>query len=77
MSSYFHEINPQVWWIVDVVFSHALEECTQTQAQEKCLYLKSHAFNALSSSLSVYVEDMVEMKHGLLESANLLWRALE
>jgi hypothetical protein len=40
--------------------------------KEKCLYLKAHASKALSSVLSVQVEDMIEMEHGLLESANLL-----
>jgi hypothetical protein len=27
MSSHLCEINPQVWWMVDVGFSHALEDC--------------------------------------------------
>jgi hypothetical protein len=31
-SSYLREMNPQVWWIVDVVFSHALDDCPQIQA---------------------------------------------
>jgi hypothetical protein len=31
MSSYLHEMNPQVWWMVDVSFSHDLEDCPQTQ----------------------------------------------
>jgi hypothetical protein len=77
MSSYLHEMNPQVWWMVDVEFSHALENCPQTQAQEKCLYLEAHAFKALSSALSAEVEDMIEMEYDFLESANLLWKALE
>jgi hypothetical protein len=77
MSSYLCEMNPQVWWMVDVGFSHALEDCPQTQEQEKCLYLKAHSFKALSSALSAEVEDMIEMESGFLESANLLWKALE
>jgi hypothetical protein len=72
ISSYLCEINPQVLWVVDVGFSHALKDCSKTQAQEKCLYLKAHASKALSSVLSVQVEDMIEMEYGLLESANLL-----
>jgi len=76
MSSYLREMNPQVWWMVDVGFSHALEDCPQTQAQEKCLYLEAHAFNALSSALSAEVKDMIEMEYGFPESANLLWKAL-
>jgi hypothetical protein len=32
MSSYLCEMNPIVWWMVDVGLSHALEDCPQTQA---------------------------------------------
>jgi hypothetical protein len=32
MSSYLREMNPQVWWMVDVGFSHAWLDCPQTQA---------------------------------------------
>jgi hypothetical protein len=63
--------------MVDVNFSHALEDCPQTEAQEKCLHLKAHAFKALSSALSTEIEDKIEIEYGLLESANLLWKALE
>jgi hypothetical protein len=77
MSSYLCEKNPQVWWMVDVGFSHTLEDCPQTQAQEKCLYLEAHASNALSSALSAEVEDIVKIEYGLLESANILWKVLE
>jgi hypothetical protein len=72
MSSYLCEMNPQVWWLVDVGFSHALEDCSQTQAQEKCLYLEVHASKHLSSALSSKIEHKIEMEYGLLESANLL-----
>jgi hypothetical protein len=34
MSSYLREMNPQVWWMVDICLSHALEDCPQTQAQK-------------------------------------------
>jgi hypothetical protein len=77
MPSYLYEMNPQVWWMVYVAFSHALEDCPQTQVKEKCLYLKAHASNALSSALSAQVEDMIEIEYGFLESANLLWKAHE
>jgi endo-1,4-beta-mannosidase len=30
MSSYLHEMDPQVWWMVDISLSHALEDCPQT-----------------------------------------------
>jgi hypothetical protein len=45
--------------------------------QKKYLYLKVHAFKALSNALSAKVEDMIEMEYGFLESANFLWKALE
>jgi hypothetical protein len=77
MSSYLREMNPQVWWIVDVGFSHALEDYPQTQVQEKCLYLEAHTSKALSSDLSAEVKDMIEMELDLLESANRLGKALE
>jgi hypothetical protein len=32
MSLYLREINSQVWWMVDICLSHALEYCPQTQA---------------------------------------------
>jgi hypothetical protein len=77
MSSYLCEMDPQVWWMVDIGFSHALEDCPQTQVQNKCIYLEAHASNALSSVLSAEVKDIIEIEYGLLESANLLWKALE
>jgi hypothetical protein len=51
MPSYLREMNPQVWWMVDVGLTHALEDCPQAQAQKKCLYLEAHSSNALSSTL--------------------------
>jgi hypothetical protein len=76
MSSYLREMNTQVWWMVDVRFSHALNDCPQTQAQEKYLYLEVHASKALSSVLSAEVKDKIKMEYGLL-SENLLWKTLE
>jgi hypothetical protein len=61
MSSYLCEMNPQVWWMVEVDISHVLEDCPQTQAQKNCQYLKAHASNALSSALSVEIKDEIEM----------------
>jgi hypothetical protein len=63
--------------MVDVSFSHALEDCPKTQVQEKCLYLEAHASKDLSSALSAEIEDMIEIEYGLLKSANLLWKTLE
>jgi hypothetical protein len=72
MTSYLREMNPEVWCMVDVGFSHAFEDCPQTQAQEKCLYLEAHASEALPSALSAEVEGIIDMEYGLLESANIL-----
>jgi hypothetical protein len=63
--------------MVDVVLSNALEDCPQTQAQKKCLYLEAHASNALSNALSAEIKDEIKMEYGLLERANLLWKVLE
>jgi hypothetical protein len=65
-------MNPPVYWMINVGFSHAFEDCLQTQAQEKCLYLEAHASKGLSSALSAEVENMIKMEYGLLESPNLL-----
>jgi hypothetical protein len=77
MSSYLREMNHQVWWMVDVGLSHALDDCQQTQGQNKCLYFEAHASNAFSSALSAEIKDNIEIEYDLLESANLLWKALE
>jgi hypothetical protein len=70
-------MNPQVWWMLDICLSHALEYCPQTQAQKKCLYLKAHASNALSSALSAEIKNEVKMEYGWPKRANLLWKVLE
>jgi hypothetical protein len=77
MSTYLHEMNPQVWWMVDVGISHALEDWPQTQAQKKCLYLEVHTSIGLSNALSVEIKFEIEMECGWLERANLLWMVLE
>jgi hypothetical protein len=77
MSSYLREMNPQIWWMVDVCLSHTLEDCPQTQAQKKCLYLEVHAYNVLSSALRAEIKEEIEIECGLLERANLLWKALD
>jgi hypothetical protein len=77
MSFYLREMNPQVWWMVDVCLSHALENWPQTQVQKNCLYLEAHASNALSSAFSAEIKDEIEMEYGLLERANLLWKWLD
>jgi hypothetical protein len=77
MSSHLREMNPQVWWMVDICLSHVLEDCHQTQAQKKYLYLKAYASNALSSALSAEIKDKIKMEYSLLERSNLLWKVLE
>jgi hypothetical protein len=77
MSSYLYEMNLQVWWMVDISLSHALEDCPQTQTQKKCLYLEAHASIALSSALSTEIKNEVKMEYGWSERANLLWKVLE
>jgi hypothetical protein len=63
MSSYLCEMNSKVWWMIDIDFSHILEDCPQTQGQKKCIYLKAHTSNGLSSDLSAEIKDEIEMKY--------------
>jgi hypothetical protein len=77
MPSYLREMNPQVWWMVDIDISHTLEDCPQTQGQKKCLYLEAYASNVLSSVLSAEIKDEIEIEYGWLERANLLWKVLD
>jgi hypothetical protein len=72
MSSYLHKMNPQVWWMVDVGLSQALEDYPQIQAQKNCQYLEAHASIALSSALSAEIKDKIEIEYGFLERTNLL-----
>jgi hypothetical protein len=54
-----------------------MEDCPQTQGQRKCIYLKAHASNALSSALSAEIKDEIKLEFGWLERANLHWKVLE
>jgi hypothetical protein len=76
MSSYLREMNPQVWWMVDIGISHTLEDCPQTQGQKKCLYLEARVSIALYSVLSAEIKDEIEMEYGWLKRANLFRRCL-
>ena len=40
-----------MWWIVDVGFSHALDEKNATKAQKKCLHLDCQATNIFYQSM--------------------------
>jgi hypothetical protein len=64
ISSYLREMNPQVWWMVDIGLSHTLEDCPQTQGQKKYLYLEAHASNTLSSALSAEIKDEIKIEYG-------------
>jgi hypothetical protein len=63
--------------MVDVGISHVLEDCSQTQAQKKCIYLKAHASNGLSSAFSAEIKYEIKIEYGWRERANRLWKALE
>jgi hypothetical protein len=77
MSLYLYEMNLQVWWMVDISLSHALEDCPQTQTQKKYIYLEAQASNALSGALSTEIKNEVKMEYGWPERVNLLWKVLE
>jgi hypothetical protein len=76
MSSYLCEMNPQVWWMVDAGLSHALEDCPQPEAQKNCLYLETHASNALSSALSAEIKDEIEMEYVCLKDQTFFGKCL-
>ena len=47
MSIHFRAINPKIWWIIDIGFSHTLDELNPTKEQEKCLDVDAQATNIL------------------------------
>jgi hypothetical protein len=65
----FKFISPQMWWIIDVVFSHAIERKDATQGQKKCLHLDCQATNIFFQSMddSIFSEIMDLM------SAHEIW----
>ena len=69
MTCNFKFISPQMWWIVDVGFYHALDEKNATQAQKKCLHLDCQATNIFYQSMkdNIFGENM-DMK-----SAHEIW----
>ena len=59
----FKFVCPQMWWMVDVDFSHVLDEDNLTQAQEKCLDLDIHATNIMYRSLHDCIfGEIIDMK---------------
>ncbi|OQU81331.1 hypothetical protein SORBI_3006G042425 [Sorghum bicolor] len=72
MTCNFKFISPQMWWMVDVGFSHVLDEENLTQAQEKCLHLDYQATNIFYSSMKDYIfGEIMDMK-----SAHEIWSYL-
>jgi hypothetical protein len=65
----FKFISPQMWWIIDVGFSHTIYRKDATQAQKKCLYLDCQATNIFFQSMddSIFSEIMD------LKSAYEIW----
>ncbi|KAG0529648.1 hypothetical protein BDA96_05G116100, partial [Sorghum bicolor] len=60
MQCNFKFIYPQMWWIVDVGFSCAIDKKVATQAQKKCLHLDCQAINIFYQSMddSIFSEIM-------------------
>ena len=76
MTCNFKFISPQMWWIVDVGFSHVLDEKNATQAQKKCLYLDCQATNIFYQSLSdkIFGEIMyMKTTHDIWLYVNLIY----
>jgi hypothetical protein len=61
-----------MWWVVDVGFSHALDEENLTQTQEKCLDLNIQATNIMYRSLDDCIfGEIIDMK-----AAHEIWNYL-
>ncbi|KAG0529585.1 hypothetical protein BDA96_05G111300 [Sorghum bicolor] len=69
MACNFKFISPQMWWIVDVGFSCAIDKKVATQAQKKCLHLDCQATNIFYSSMKDNIfGEIMDMK-----SAHEIW----
>ena len=72
MESNYKFISPQMWWIVDVGLSCAIEREDATQAQKKCLHLDCQATNILYHSMKDNIfGEIMDMK-----SAHEIWSYL-
>jgi hypothetical protein len=69
ISCNFKFISPQLWWIVDVGFSCAIDRKVATEAQKKCLYLDWQAINIFYRSIDLNIFKEI-MK---LKSAHEIW----
>jgi hypothetical protein len=72
MQCNFKFISPQMWWIVDVGLSIAIDRKDATQAQKKCLHLDCQATNIFYQSMddSIFSEIMD------FKSAHEIWTFL-
>ncbi|OQU80387.1 hypothetical protein SORBI_3007G119750 [Sorghum bicolor] len=69
MQCNFKFLSPQMWWIVDVGFSCAIDKKVATQAQKKCLHLDCQATNIFYSSMKDNIfGEIMDMK-----SAHEIW----
>ncbi|KAG0543007.1 hypothetical protein BDA96_02G152800, partial [Sorghum bicolor] len=69
MTCNFKFSSPQMWWIVDVCFSCAIDKKVATQAQKKCLHLDCQATNIFYSSMKDNIfGEIMDMK-----SAHEIW----
>ncbi|OQU83327.1 hypothetical protein SORBI_3005G108601 [Sorghum bicolor] len=69
MQCNFKFISPQIWWIVDVDFSCAIDKKVATQAQKKFLHLDCQATNIFYSSMKDNIfGQIMDMK-----SAHEIW----
>jgi hypothetical protein len=66
-------MSPKIWWIIDVDFSHALDDQSPTKEQEKYLHINAQGTNALFSALSMDVFYKVHK----LKSAHDMWMKLQ
>jgi hypothetical protein len=75
MTCNFKFISPQMWWIVDVGFSHVLEEKNTTQAQKKCLHLDYQATNIFYQFMNNIFREIMYMKttHDIWLYLNLIY----
>ena len=72
MTCNFKFICPQMWWMVDVGFSHVLDENNLTQTQEKCLDQDIQATNILFRSL----HDCILCEVMNMKTAHEIWSYL-
>ena len=72
MTCNFRFICPQMWWMVDVGFSHVLDERNLTQTQEKCLDRDIQATNILFRSL----HDSILCEVMNMKNAHVIWSYL-